>query len=281
MLRRTATIGVGAIFLLMLVLGYESLKTWCSFDGSLPKFEAQLKPNGSNEKTNNPNASQQPTAQEWDQVKPTASFDLHVTDSHKIEGRYYAEKADKEDWGHKFFCDIKIGEVLLAIFTLFLVFYTARLYWATNKLADADRPHIFPGHFSIGGMRTGGPVEVGFNFENCGRSPAYLRNIIIGARQETNLPEHPPFKEANTVEMLFGLAPGKVFFPAGKAKADIGISADVISKVLSGETTLFVYGCVNFEETSGIKHFQRFAYRYAPASDELVNCGPGAYWDHS
>jgi hypothetical protein len=185
------------------------------------------------------------------------------------------------EWWHKFFCEIKVGEALLAIFTLYLVLYTARLFWATAKLADADRPHIFPGHFAITGMTTQQNVEIGFNFENCGRSPAYLRNILIGVWHGAHLPKRPKFKDVTTVDIPFSLAPGKVFFPAGNAKADISVPADVKAKVLSGETTFFVYGCVNFDETARIKHFQRFAYRYAPATDELVNCGPSQYWDHS
>jgi hypothetical protein len=270
MLRVVATIGAALIFFVVLACGFFGLKTWCSSEGTLPKFETPLKQDGG------------PASPEGEQAKPAATFDLRMTDQNKIEGRYYGEKADKEDWGHKFFCDIKIGEVLLAIFTLFLVIYTARLYWATRKLADADRPHIFPGHFSISGMKTGEPVTVGFNFENCGRSPAYLENLVFSAVHADTLPRRPDFKNAAVQGLFFGYAPGKILFPApGGAKADIPLPPDVRTKVLDGKTTLFVYGRINFKETSGESHFQGFAYRYAPATDELFNCGPGIYWDHS
>jgi hypothetical protein len=253
------------------------LGNFCSLEGA-PPLESILNPQRSENNPEHPNTSQQGTSQEREQAKPTVTFDLRVAEPNKIEGRYHAEK---EGWWHKFFCDTKIGEVLLAIFTLFLVLYTARLYWATNKLADVDRPYIFPGHFSITGMKTQEAIAVGFNFENCGRSPTYLENIVIAVWQGEVLPKRPTFKNADTVNIFAGLAPGKICFPAGNAKAEITVPAEVRAMVLSGETTLFIYGCVNFQETSGAKHFQRFAFRYTPTTDELVNCGPRQYWDHS
>jgi hypothetical protein len=268
MLRGVANIGAALIFFVVLAGGFFGLKTWCSSEGALPKFETPLKPDRGKENPEHSNTGQQPASPEGEQAKPAATFDLRMT--------------DKEDWGHKFFCDIKIGEVLLAIFTLFLVIYTARLYWATRKLADADRPHIFPGHFSITGMKTGEPVTVGFNFENCGRSPAYLENLVIGVCHADTLPRRPNFKKAAVQDLFFGYAPGKILFPApGGAKADIPLPPDVRTQVMDDKTTLFVYGRINFTETSGKRHFQGFAYRYATATDELVNCGPGIYWDHS
>jgi hypothetical protein len=281
MLKGIATTGAALIFVLVLAGGFLGLQTWCSSEDHLPKLETPLQPNGSKENSEHSGASQQPASPEGEQTKPSAAFDLRVTDQNKIEGRYYAEKTEKEDWGHKFFCEIKIGEVLLAIFTLFLVFYTARLYWATTKLAEADRPHIFPVGFKVIGMKTDQqPVQIEFNFKNFGRSPAYLQNFIIGCRQEGILPPEPDYRNAGTIDVFAALPPETILHPTG-ATGTIEISAVTKIKVLSGEVTLFIFGCINFEETSGAKHFQRFAFRYIPETDGLANTGPSTYWHHS
>jgi hypothetical protein len=168
-----------------------------------------------------------------------------------------------------------------AVATVFIALFTFTLWGATIKLADADRPHIFPGHFSIKGVNTNEPVVVGFNFENSGRSPAYLENFIFGACNANKLPKRPNFKRATTHDMFFGSAPGKILFPGGEAKADIPLTPEIRAQVLAGTTTLFVFGRINFRETSGKRHFQGFAYRYDVATNTLFNSGPGSYWDHS
>jgi hypothetical protein len=282
MLKYIRDIAVVPIVLALVVLGFFLLQTVCSLDGHLPKLETPIQQGGSNKDAEHPDASQQDAPQKGEQTKPAVTFDLRIAEPNKKEGSYYAEKAEKEDWGRKFFCDVKIGEALVAAFTLFLVVYTARLYSATAKLADADRPHIFPGHFSISGMTTDGSVTVGFNFENCGRTPAYLENIAIVIWHAGALPKRPDFKKAKIIDIFFGHAPGKILFPApGGAKADVSVDANMKTQILAGQNTLFVYGRINFKETSGKRHFQGFAYRYVPESDELFNCGPGIYWDHS
>lgn len=279
MLRRLATVGSWLVVAAAIYFGVGLLGSFCTLEGAPPNLESILNPHWSEKNREHPNTSQQSSPQEREQAKPAATFDLRVAESNKIEGSYHAEK---EGWWHKFFCDIKIGEVLLAIFTLFLVLYTARLYWATDKLADADRPHIFPGHFSISGMKTAEPVTVGFNFENCGRSPAYLENIAIVIWHAGALPKRFDFKKAKIIDIFFGHAPGKILFPApGGATANVSVDANMKTQILAGQNTLFVYGRINFRETSGKRHFQGFAYRCVPETDELFNCGPGIYWSHS
>jgi hypothetical protein len=286
MLKHVATIGASLIFLLVLASGFLGLKTWCSSEGHLPRFEAPLKPDGTKENSEHSSTGQQATSPEGEQAKPTATFDLRLTDQNKIEGRYYAEKAEKEDWGRKFFCDIKIGEVLLAIFTFFLVLYTARLYVATARLADADRPHMLISEMSARGI-TSPPGPDGMvtmllehKFLNYGRSPAFLRNVCL--KYTTDELVGPPTYDKRT-PARFIIAVNSWY--GSIAPSELKIDGTEIRDVLVGNKEIYIYGRIEYSGLGQLPHIHRFAYSLlfegGDASVRFYPAGRDSYWENT
>jgi hypothetical protein len=130
--------GIAGALLLAAILvsgAFLALNNACSL-GNPPMVGQQVQHGGGDEKPKGTEPSEQSSSPQGEKSKPTARFELRKTDTNKVEGRYYAEDTDreKETWSHKFFCDTKIGEFTLAVFTLFLVLFTGGLWWSTGKL---------------------------------------------------------------------------------------------------------------------------------------------------
>jgi hypothetical protein len=269
MLKHTATIGAGIIFLVVLGVGYQSLKTWCSFEGPLPKLET--------------------ASPEGERAKPSAIFDLRVAEPNKIAGRYYAEKVDKEDWGHKFFCDIKIGEVLLAIFTLYLVFYTARLYWATDKLTEADRPHVLVDRYSLTGLRNTDPsvatVNVDYAFRNHGKSPAFCNMLTVDVLhvKSGDVPNKPTYIHRKPNFLILG--PGVFMGPISGAQLTIPFTLAERQDVVTGNAKLYVSGRIEYKDALGKPHISSFLYLLRLGANEAQDfyeaVGPRSYWTYT
>ena len=95
-----------------------------------------------------------------------------------------------------------------------------------------------------------------------------------------------PFRskgKIQSVDIFRIIGPTKSLDPS--EPAILTIPEEVRRMILSKNTTLFIYGKINFREISGAKHYQRFAIRYAPgetdARDMTYNCGPRRYWKQS
>jgi hypothetical protein len=140
-----------AIILLLSAALLISLGQHCSLEKPVPQTGAESKGDGSENRTKNTESNQQGSAPHSTQTKgPTATFELGVAERNKIEGRYYTEggEGEKENWWHKFWREAKLGEFLLAVFTLFLVLFTGRFVvvhssplagWRTSAYHDAKR----------------------------------------------------------------------------------------------------------------------------------------------
>jgi len=135
MLKYVAVIGSLLIVILLVGGSFRFLKGACSSDG-LIKIQSVTEPNRTNNNSESAEASQQNTAPQGNEAKPTATFNLRVTESGEAQGKYYASESNRNDgeWVHKFVCDTKIGEFAIAAFTLFLVAFTALLWLSTHRL---------------------------------------------------------------------------------------------------------------------------------------------------
>jgi hypothetical protein len=286
MLNRVATVGSALIFVLVLAGGFLGLKTWCSSEEHLPNLGTPWKPDGGKGNPEHSSTRQQDSSPEGEQAKPAATFDLRLSESNKIEGRYYTEKPEKEDWGHKFFCDFKIGEALLSVFTFFLVLYTARLYVATARLAEADRPHMLISEMTARGI-TSPPAEDGkvtilleHKFINYGRSPAFLRNFCL--QYTTNELVNAPTYQTRT-PTRFIIAVSSWY---GSIKpSELTIDAAEIREVLLGNKTIQIYGRIEYSGLGESPHVHRFAYALlfesGDASVRFYPTGPDSYWENT
>ena len=133
------TAGVVLILLGAATLSFFFLQRACSLQKPTANLAEQLnqsRPNDHAKDTNSGESSATPQGQE---ARPTATFKLRVTQPNEINGSYYAEEreGEKEDWMHRFWCDTKIGEFIIAIFTIVLAGFTGALWFSTNRLYKA------------------------------------------------------------------------------------------------------------------------------------------------
>lgn len=212
-----------------------------------------------------------------------ATFDLRMAESNKIEGSY---RTEKEDWWNKFFCDIKIDEIFLAVFTLFLVLYTARLYWATDKLTDADRPHVLVDHYSVIGLRntdaTVTTVGVDYAFRNHGRGPAFCEMLTVDLLhvKDGGLPKKPTYTHRKPNFLILG--PGVFIGPLRGAKMAIPFTLAEREDVIAGRATLYVSGRIEYRDALGKPHKSSFLFVLrvgaVEAEDFFEAIGPRSYW---
>jgi hypothetical protein len=130
---KVALVGIFVLILAAIPASYLALEKTCSLEQGRNDEYAERASNSSNSAAPN---GQHPN--------PTATFNLRITGEGTVDGNYYAKNAEgeKEKWTHKFWCDAKIGEFALVVFTLFLVVFTGGLWWSTHRLWKAGEKQI-------------------------------------------------------------------------------------------------------------------------------------------
>jgi hypothetical protein len=109
--KRMLKIAIFALALFAAILiggGFYILQSACS----LP----QRIDSGTNKNSETSKPSENDTTAKTQQSKPSATFDLRVTEPYKIEGKYYAQETngEKDKWSRNFLCDTRLGEFAVA-----------------------------------------------------------------------------------------------------------------------------------------------------------------------
>jgi hypothetical protein len=107
----------------------------------LPKFLSQSDPNTTNNKTTPGKLGTNSQAQSR---SPAASVELQITNQDKIEGKLYLEtwQGTQAAWMHKFACDIRVGEFVIAIFSVFLAVFAGLLWGGIHQLQGTIRESV-------------------------------------------------------------------------------------------------------------------------------------------
>ena len=146
MVKRIVIGAVGALLILGITvfLAFFALQKECSSPRPLAKVSEHVKSGQSTESAKDASDGNESTATEGREVKPTAIFKLRIAQPSEIDGSYYAEnrEEEKESWSHKFWCDTKIGEFVIAIFTIALAIFTGGLWLATYRLWEAGERQL-------------------------------------------------------------------------------------------------------------------------------------------
>jgi hypothetical protein len=113
----------------------------CSSGDALPKFLSRSNPNTPSNKAEKPNPEKPGTDLQAQSKSPAASFELQITNQDKIEGKLYVEtwEGTKSAWLHKFVCDIRAGEFVIAIFSVLLAIFAGLLWGGIHQLHGAIR----------------------------------------------------------------------------------------------------------------------------------------------
>lgn len=137
--------GLGAFLILALVtvFSFLPLQKYCSSNNPLAKVESRAQPERTSENTKNADSGKKGTAPKKGESTP-AALKLPTSDSNSGNGNQNARSSEekKEDWTHKFWCETKVGEFAIALFTLLLVLFTGGLWWSTYQLWSAGEKQL-------------------------------------------------------------------------------------------------------------------------------------------
>lgn len=267
MLRWIAIVGTVVIVLAAIPASYFGLQNYCS-----------LQQHREYENSNRAGTGEQHAAPEGKKTNPAATFNLRVTNLGEIEGSYYTKSTppEKEDWVIKFWCDAKIGEFSLVVFTFFLVLFTGGLWFSTHRLWQATTealrlgrdefnashsPELRLKHIWLAtddGARFFGKIEAGkriiarLDVVNVGSATAIISLINFVTRivpLGEKLPQRPPYNDGESAGRVdlpdgFPLNRGITFTQA--VSDNRVLSAEEVRRIRNGEVRLYFIGTVEY-----------------------------------
>lgn len=259
MLRKIATAGIVVLFLAAVLGSYFGLENYCS-----------LQHQGNDKNPNGANSSEQHAAPQGQQAEPTATFNLSVSEPGKIEGRYYtyATPQEKENWTRKFWCDAKIGEFALVVFTFLLVLFTGGLWLSTDKLwvvtkvtaehiPIVERAYVYGGFGSRAADPARGLITVAVTLANYGKTPAFVTKVELGFARAEELPIEPSFD--------FSVPMSEYYFPM-MTMGEVRVTMASLTIPDNGDWVVFQR--THYRDVLGNTHFSGCAFRFYTAFDQ-------------
>jgi hypothetical protein len=202
--------------------------------------------------------NQQASSKSSDRIEDPLLRQINQNDVAKSEDQHQRKEGE---WWDGFFCEVKATDVALAYFTLFLVFGTFALWWATSDIArDANQSSEMLVNMEAPYVTGGGDFEsVGgrwffrLDVENHGKTPAFMTGYDL---QFATLAEVK--KELKEVKENF--------------RHMDGISAHGKRKIIRTERERcygadMVYGAIFYQDVFKDRYCSRFLLRVAPWLD--------------
>jgi len=181
-----------------------------------------------------------------------------------------------------------IGEGVLLVGTLSFTGLSAiAAKQSADALINAERPHLLiQGTPTI--VITGRGVgdrrfETTFLLKNYGKSPAWITGQRIRFEAVTVLPANPPSDNILPLEGAYVVPPGETREIRRGLDPHGGLSFREFNDVRGGTLHVFLYGFIDYTDTSGSSHRSRFAWQCIPNGDVLSpDPFPArAYWEYT
>ena len=214
-------------------------------------------------------------------IAPKKTIAEQASQSKQVESQI------KKDWLAWFW--ERPTDWLLVLFNLILAMYTASLYYATLRMASADRPHLIPSSFVVERIRhqpgEDGKVDllVSHRLENHGRCPAFVRKYCFMKFTGTLDEFAQGHKYGAAVNTNYIVSP-KGWYGTAKPSS-VPVSADIVAKILSGEEVFITFGFIEYQSIDRQRHKIRFAFAYEfDASENSIRyypVGQEKYWEYT
>jgi hypothetical protein len=272
--------GIASVICILIIAGfvagaaYWSLQDACSAESPLIKIQSQTKPNGADNHAEGGDSSEQRSDGNKEETKnPKGTFELRVTDRNKIEGSYSQENAngEKGDWGHKFICEIKITDFLIALFTCLLVLIGAWQGVQLKRTVDnadlhdriLERAYLWPGPGQSEKIK-GDARRFYITVHNTGKTAGIITDTYCRISTEDE------FKGGNLI--FPGFNRENVIPPDGK-EIRTGAWVDLV-----GSTPQIIHGYIVYWDV--FKEQKRFCYwKHRVKPDGNSDPLPGCYTD--
>jgi hypothetical protein len=204
---------------------------------------------------------------------PIASLDLQISEQDRLEGKIYAEpwKGSRADWVHKVLCDIRAGELVVSIASVFLAFLAVLMFVGIRQLLTALRDSaraqrqeselIQRAYLSVhpGGVNpfdaasyAEGHVEI----RNVGRLPARKVRWFIDAATSS---------DARRAHFPIGALSGNNVVVTGSElsqHARTAISRQEFQGFYDNNLWVYVWGTIRYDDGFGNERYTNFCHRY-------------------
>jgi hypothetical protein len=213
------------------------------------------------------------------------AFAVFLSLNHVCSSGIPLEKIESH-WWHTFFCEIRVGELAAAIFTLFLVVFTGFLWWSTDELRRAttnaaeaqatdtrllQRAYLSVEPRGIKTLQSDGTKILGYiGIHNVGNLLAKEVSWSIAAKWSASemlkLDDLPVTEPDVTKNALF-------------VKTEMIIGSDGIDLAQTGGTRnpkgyLYVWGLVRYLDGFGSIRYTQFCHRYFCGSRDPTFTNP-------
>lgn len=204
---------------------------------------------------------------------PIASVELKLSDNERMEGNIYsgARDADKRAWARKFLCDIRVGELTLAVFAFFLVVFAGLLWGVAHRLwlvtrdvartqkRDAEimqRAYLSAAPIGISPFDASAHADGHVEIRNQGRVPARKVRWFIDIATSSD------FQRAH---FPIGTLAGNNTIPSNSDMRQWGrtaISQQEFGKFQENSLCVYVWGTVHYDDGFGNDRHTNFCHRY-------------------
>src|SRR5271163_3868496 len=212
---------------------------------------------------------------------------------------YCADNASykTDQWAHKYYCDIRIADFFIALFTAMLAAVTILVVvvgWiqarhlrqsvnaareSADVLANIESPYLFVtsvqlAHLTVGPLGTYPRID--YNFGNHGKTPAVLRELCGEMHLISSLPLSPlynPDKIARGNQVISAGLNSNIY--SANLTGEFGDAEHIA--FMNGERTFFIFGYAKYDDVFGRCHSFGFAFRVVHPGGDFIEDGGNAY----
>ena len=245
----------------------------CSSGNALPKFLSQSDPNTSNDNAEKTNPGRQGTGLRAQSKSPAASVELEIINQDKIAGKLYLEtwQGTKAAWVHKFVCDIRVGDFVIAIFSVFLAAFAGLLWWAIHQLQNAvrestrsqkrdseiiQRAYLSAYPLGIDPLDAAAYAEGHVGIRNVGHLPARKVRWFIDVTTSS---------DSRRTHFPIGQLSGNNVIHSGSEMKQWGrtaVSRQEFQSFQENNIWLYVWGAIHYDDGFGNDRHTNFCHRY-------------------
>ena len=244
----------------------------CSSDGALPAFLSQSNLNAPNSKSEKTNPGKQGNNLPQSR-SPAASVELQITNQDKIEGKLYLETSEgtKAAWMHKFVCDTRAGDFVIAVFSVFLAVFAGLLWGGIHQLQDAirdgvrsqkrdseviQRAYLSTYPLGIDPFDASAYAEGHVGIRNVGHLPARKVRWFIDVTSSS---------DSRRIHFPIGPLSGNNVIHSGLEMRQLGrtaISPQEFQNFQANNIWVYVWGAIHYDDGFGNERHTNFCHRY-------------------
>jgi hypothetical protein len=215
---------------------------------------------------------------------PAASVELQITNHDQIEGKLYLEtwRGTKAAWLHRFVCDVRAGEFVIAVFSVLLTVFAGLLWGGIHQLQgtirDSVRAQKRDSEFVQRAYLSAYPLGVDpFDAAAYAEGHVGIRNVgHLPARQVRWFIDVTTSSDSRRTHFPIGELSGSNVIHSGSEMRQWGrtaISPQEFQNFQANNIWVYVWGAVHYDDGFGNERHTNFCHRYDTRGFSPSVCG--------